>query len=324
MPETEAAPGGIIDDFATWLAKFLGYYSPPPKKKRVKKDPEVIGSAQKKRADDRYKKLSKEEKTKYDGLKKAAKSDKEKDYLDKALASQYSVADIEKFAKKINGKDAKWMQDNLKLTGNSKGKGVKQQWSHSCNATTVQAIRGQLDPIYALKLHEENTDITDADDSDGTKKNAKLADEQKKMLESKYGGTGHAGTAAARDDAASGSGRWADDLMNDISDVTGVEYSNKRVDGSTYKVEDAIKDIEKGLKVGHPVPIVIGNGPGQFTHYVLVTGFSEGPPKGWEIHDPWDGVTVHRSMADIKGGKIKLAGSNQITALDEPKTKKKK
>lgn len=311
--------GNFITDSITWLAKALGFYAPPPDKKRVKKDKPVptLGSAQKKRADKRLKNLSKEEREKFTKLTDAAKSPVEKDQLTKALACNYSIEDIEKFAKKINGKDDKWIQNNLKLTGSTDGKGVKQQWSHSCNATTVQAIRGQLDPIYALKLHEENTDITDADGQDATKKNAKLAAEQKTMLTSEYDGKAsgkHSGKAVARDKKG-GSGRWADDLMNDLSDVTGVKYENKQV-GDKYSVADAMKDVEKGAKVGHPVPIVIGNGVGQFTHYVLVTGLDKGPPKSWVIHDPWDGITVKRDVKDVKAGKINLANSNQITALD--------
>ena len=182
------------------------------------------------------------------------------------------------------------------------------------------AIRGQLDPIYALKLHEENPDLTDADDTDATKKNPKLAAEQKKMLESEYSGKAagkHKGKAADRDEGDKGGGRWADDLMNDMSDVTGVEYENKKI-SNKYKVEDAMKDIEKGLKQGHPVPIVIGNGPNQFTHYVLVTELDNGPPKTWTIHDPWKGETVSREVKDIKAGKINLAGSNQITVAFRP------
>jgi hypothetical protein len=83
-----------------------------------------------------------------------------------------------------------------------------------------------------------------------------------------------------------------------------------------------MKDVEKGLKCGHPVPIVIGNGIGQFTHYVLVTALDKGPPKAWTIHDPWDGITVAREVKDIKAGKINLAGSNQITALENPSAAK--
>ena len=39
--------------------------------------------------------------------------------------------------------------------GLAKGKGIKQQWHDSCAPTTMQAMMGELDPIYALKLHEE-------------------------------------------------------------------------------------------------------------------------------------------------------------------------
>lgn len=312
-------------DLITWVAKFLGFYSPPKKKKRLKKDPPVLGPAQQKRAEEKLKALDAKSRAKFEKLTKDVKSPKEKDYLHKALASNYSVDEIEKFAKKIKGKDEKWMKDNLKLTGNSKGKGVQQQWSLSCNATTTQAIRGQLDPIYALKLHEENPDLTDVDKSDATKKNPKLAAEQKKMLESEYSGKAsakHKGVAVSHDDTSgTGRGRWADDLMNDISDVTGVEYENKQVVGK-YKVDDAMKDVEKGLKQGHPVPIVIGKRPRDFTHYVLVTELDDGPPKTWTIHDPLSGDTVSREVKDIKDGKINLSGYNQITALDNPSAKK--
>jgi hypothetical protein len=289
-------------------------------------DRKIIGDAQKERADKKYEALNDEGKKRFNKLVEGTKSSEERDYIMKSLAANYSMDDIEAFAKKINGKDKDWLQNNLKLTGNTDGKGVKQQWSHSCNATTTQALRGELDPIYALKLHEENKDITTADNSDGAKANPKLAKEQKKALESEYSGPAsgkHKGKAVARDQLANGSGRWADDLMNDMSDVTGVEYANQKI-GSSYKVDDAVKDIDSGLKKGHPVPIVIGNSSTAYTHYVLVTGRDPGPPETFTIHDPWDGVTVKRSVQDVKDGKINLAGSNQISALEKPSTKEDK
>ena len=330
-------PFTAIADFGkgvvNWLAKALGFYQPPPPKVRYepptpekpaapeKKTKPVLGATQKKRADARLAALAPEDRKKFDAVVKDAGSDTEREYLQKGLACNYPVAEIEAFAKKIKGKDAKWMQDNLAMTGSSSGKGIKQQWSHSCNATTVQAIRGELDPMYALKLHEENADITDADDTDGAKKNAKLAAEQKAMLESNYGGvaTGSKGTAANREKEAAkaGRGRWADDLMTNMKDVTGLTYSQKKLDDS-YKVSDALTAIDKALAKGQPVPIVIGNGPNKFTHYVLVTFMDEGPPKEYTVHDPYDGVTVTRSAEDMSAGKINLAGSNQITALDLP------
>lgn len=314
----------ISIDMIRWAARMLGVFAPPPQKKRDPDQVPLLGEAQKKRAGEKLAALGAEDRKKFEKLAKDCKSKKEKDYLYKALASNHSVNEIEKFAKKIQGKDEKWLKDNLSLTGSSTGTGIKQQWSHSCNATTVQAVKGQLDPIYALEIHEQNADISDADDSDPTKVNPKLAAQQKKMLESEYSGTTHAkhsGTAAPRDGSGGGSGRWADDLLNDMSEVTGVKYSNKLIDDSTYKVADAMKDVEKGAKAGHPVPVVIGGSMGDYAHYVLVTGVVKGPPKGWVFHDPWDGITVTRSASDVKGGKINLAGHKRLTALENPSAK---
>lgn len=312
----------ISIDMVQWAAKMLGLYK---RTKKVRKPEQVplLGDAQKERAKEKLEALSADDRKKFEKLTETCSNQKEKDYLHKALASNHSVAEIEAFAKKIRGKDEKWMKDNLSLTGSSSGTGVKQQWSHSCNATTVQAVKGQLDPLYALKLHEENKDVSAADGSDATKKNPKLAAEQKKMLESEYSGTTHgkhSGTAAARD-GSGGSGRWADDLLNDMSAVTGVKYANKLVDDSTYKVSDAMSDVEKGAKAGHPVPIVIGGSVGDYAHYVLVTGYLKGPPASWVIHDPWDGITVTRTASDVKSGKINLAGHKRITAIENPSAK---
>jgi hypothetical protein len=64
----------------------------------------------------------------------ATKSEAEKQYLLKGVAAGHTVAELKAFAKKVQGKDAKWMRDNLSLTGSSTGTGVMQQWSQSCNA----------------------------------------------------------------------------------------------------------------------------------------------------------------------------------------------
>lgn len=328
----------FFSDGANWLAKALGIWAPPPPKQRLPSTPKptggtptptpqakpVVGSTQKGQADARLNKLPEKDRKRYDTIVASAKSDSERGYLTKALASNHSIDEIEAFSKKIQGKDEKWQQDNLKLTSNSSGKGVKQQWSHSCNATTVQAVQAELDPIYALKLHEENADLTGANDSDGAKMNPKLAAEQKAMLESKYSGgvkgaVGYAGKAADRDKAAKGSGRWADDLLNARSATTGLTYSTKMLDSKTYTIDKATADLDKALAKGQPVPIVIGDGKASATaHYVLVTQMDPGPPKQYTIHDVGAGVTVTRSADDLTKGKINLSGWNQIASIEVP------
>jgi hypothetical protein len=283
--------------------------------------PPILGSAQSDRADKLLKKMSPADQQKVSTLMGEAKSEPEKQFLLKGIAAGHSVQELQDFAKKIKGKDAAWMRDNLGLTGSSTGTGVEQQWSQSCNATTVQAVKGQMDPLYALKTHEDNPHVDQADNTDGMKTNPKLAQEQSDMLTSAYTGSvagGTAGVAAPR--SGGGSGRWADDLLNNVSDTTGVKYTTKQLGGTTT-VNTAMTAIDNGVSKGQPVPIVIGNSSTSYTHYVLVTGSDAGPPKKYTIHDPWSGTTVVRTEDELKTGKINLAGSNQISAYEEPATK---
>ena len=292
-------------------------------------EPPILGSAQSERSDAMLKKLPAADQEKVKKLMTGAKSEAEKQYLLKGVASGHSVTELQEFATKIQGKDATWMRDHLSLTSSSTGTGVKQQWSMSCNATTVEAVKGQMDPLYALKMHEENPDLDKADEYDGTKTNPKLAKDQKAMLTSDYkGGVAGAGTsggdAVARKSGQAAGGRWADDLLNNNSDTTGITYSTKQIGGTTT-VSDAVTSIDAGTSKGQPVPIVIGDGAGSPTaHYVLVTGSDPGPPKRYTIHDPASGTSVVRTENDLKNGTINLAGWNQIGAYEAPATKEVK
>jgi len=282
----------------------------------------IISTAQAKRAADKFNRVSVEDRIALLQILGKASSSEERLYIWKAFAACHSVEECRKFADKIRGKNKTWLNDHLKLTGSSKGKGVQQQWSHSCNATTVEAVHGEMDPVYALKVHEDNPKFGSVDDADATKKNPKLAADQKAMLESTYAGSAagaHKGVAANRGNAAAGSGRWASDKFNQLSKVTGATYVTEK----DPNVPNAMKSIDASVRQGVPVPIVIGNGPGQYTHYVLVTGSKAGPPKTYSIHDPWTGTTVSRSADAVKNGRINIAGSNQITAIENPKLEHK-
>jgi hypothetical protein len=109
-----------------------------------------------------------------------APTKRHKQNLQKAIAAGHSAAEIKAFNDKIKGKDEKWLQDNLHITASSTGTGVQQQWVMSCQATTAQAVKAELDPIYALKLHEENPEISQLAPSD----TIPMATEQKEWLES--------------------------------------------------------------------------------------------------------------------------------------------
>jgi hypothetical protein len=286
-------------------------------------EPPIMGSAQGERADATLKKLPEADQKEVQALMDNAKSEAEKQYLLKGVAAGHSAAELKAFAKKIEGKDEKWMRDNLSVTGSSKGTGVKQQWSMSCNATAAQAVKAQMDPIYALKLHEENPELDQADNADATAKNPKLAQEQKDMLTSNYTGARGpmSGGGAVPRSGPAAAGRWNDDLLNNNSDSTGITYAPKDV-GAGMSVNDAIGKIDSGTGRGQPVPIVIGdNGANKNAHYVLVTGMGKGPPKQYTIHDPGSGQTVVRTEDDIKNGKINLSGWNHLSTIEDPSTK---
>lgn len=281
-------------------------------------EPAILGDTQNARADAVMKKLPEADQKEVKGLMDAAKSEAEKQYILKGVAAGHTVAELKEFAKKVQGKDDTWMRDHLSVTGSSTGSGVKQQWSQSCNATAAQAVKAQMDPLYALKLHEENPQLDDADNTDGTKMNPKLAAEQKAGLESDYkGGIAGAGKGVATPRTGGGSGRWADDLLNNQSDSTGVSYKTQQ----DPPVADAMKSIDSGVGKGQPVPIVIGNSAGDYRHYVVVTGMTKGPPKQYTIHDPGSGKTVVRTEAQITGGALNLSGANRITAIENPSAK---
>ena len=141
--------------------------------------PEISGE-QDARATTKLEAMGKAEKEKVQKLLDEAPTEKHRQNLRKAIASGHAADEIETFAARIKDKDEKWLQDNLHLTSNSTGRGIQQQFHMSCQATVVQALKAELDPIYALKLHDENPDVSELAGSDSIS----MAREQKEMLES--------------------------------------------------------------------------------------------------------------------------------------------
>jgi len=252
----------------------------------------------------------------------AAPSERHKQSLNKAVAAGYSAAELATFAGKIAPHDEQWLQENTTVACTATGTGIQQQFHMSCNATTVQAVRAAMDPVYALKLHEDNPDLDKVQASAATS----LAVEQKAMLESASGpdliAAGlptDAGLAVHRSAAGGGvgAGRFAVDLLNKQSDVTGLRYENKKVDAASR--DAAVDTIGQELTLGRPVPLIVGATEGGTYHYVLAVGTHPGPPKTFFIHDPGLGITVARTEAQIKGNAMNLpSGWSRLTMYEKP------
>ncbi len=299
----EGQSGGIIDRVRTWFK---------PKKPVPRAD---LGPAQQERSDTLLAAMAPQDKAKVQTLLDGAQGD-EKKYLTKALASKHSAADLEAFAKTIKGKDQKWRDENLHLVGLAKGKGIKQQWHDSCAPTTMQAMMGELDPIYALKLHEENKTLTKADDDSPTAVNPKMAAEQKAILQS------HEGVAKPRaeDKAEGGEGMKLSGALNETSDTTGLKFDTTPVSAD----EDLGKGLDSAagaLNGGLPVPCRVSSDGQDGGHAVLLTGVDPGPPRRFSFHDPWEGETVVFTEEQIKKHEIDIAGWSKLTHIYLPSAK---
>ena len=280
-------------------------------------DHPILGGDQSKRASALEKSLSPADKKVFGEIMQAAKTPVEKSYISKGLAAGHSVGELKAFQAKIAGKDAKWLQDNLALTGNSQGKGVKQQWSMSCNATAAEAVKGEMDPLYALKMHEDNPNLTQADDTGGTKKNPKMAAEQKAWLESKNPDGSDGGQARDRGDRGKARGRWNTDLLNNQKGSTGLEYKSELF-ADDKAMEKGVKEMNACLDKKQPVPIIVGDGgANKNAHYVVITATDPGPPRYYSIHDPASGDTVIRSEDQLKKGNLDM-GWNKIAGIEKP------
>jgi hypothetical protein len=232
-------------------------------------------------------------------------------FLFKAIASGNNMSDVYWLSDQISGQDDAWMIDHLTLGDpRAVGGGIQQQWSTSCNAAVTLMMRGNYDPVFALKFRQAN-----AADPMGT--NAHQAQLEQQMLESQYGGNWQnvpqAGHAVAWD-MPGGIGRAADDLLNKHSTFTGLDFT-PHVPASQ---SDAVAVIDNRLRDGMQVPVILGGDGKTFAHYVLAMQRREGPNGvEFQLHDP-GGQTRWFSAADITAGRADLFGYSKIDGLDVP------
>ena len=149
-------------------------------------------------------------------------------WLLKAIASGNSMSDACWMWTQIQGQSDDWMMDNLTLSDpRAQGNGIKQQFSHTCGVTTVQALRGDYDPVYSLRTRRANTNINNVDAGNGDAVNPAMAAEQRNMHQQAYSGSthgAHSGVIASRSNLAAGGGRWKLGAIKDsIAEVNTIQ-----------------------------------------------------------------------------------------------------
>jgi hypothetical protein len=275
----------------------------------------VVGAHQRTRVRPAYDALSAADQRRFTQLLDGAENDAQRAYLLKGLAAGNNVDDLTTFARNVRGHDAAWLDRNARLSGDQ---GVRQQYHDTCGVTTVQALRGEYDPVYALNTRRGNDDVHDVDNSDGERVNPNLAREQRTSTETPYAGTthgAHTGRAVARD-AAGGKGRWVDDKLNQLTARTGLTYATRK-DPTPQQAADILRDrVGQGMQT----PIVIGNTAGGYNHYVLVTDtrVAEGRGREYRIHNPWDGRTTWVREQQILNRTMGVGSYNRINAIEVP------
>ena len=110
--KTGSAPGGVLGTFGDVVADMAHTALNTVKKVGEaiaavvqKQKSSTIGPTQQKRADAMQAKLSPADQKKYQTLLDGAKSDKQRDYLAKGLASGHSVSELQAFNARVAGKD---------------------------------------------------------------------------------------------------------------------------------------------------------------------------------------------------------------------------
>jgi hypothetical protein len=116
--------------------------------------------------------------------------------------------------------------------------------------------------------------------------------------------------------ASPGGGAWVESDMNARKQATGVEYTRRDIDDDV-RVDQALAILTVNLGMGIDVPIIVGSGPGDFAHYVVVVR-KDG--RRFQIHDVWAGQTVWRTARDFRRSQLLLpSGHMAISALAEPR-----
>jgi hypothetical protein len=283
----------------------------------------VIGEAEALRGAHLAEKLEPADRTTFQRLVDEASSNTARAFLYKALAAGHSLPEVQAFAAQISG----WKDDQLVATlsladdlGGAPGavqNGIKQQFDASCVATTAQALRGEVDPIYALAVRTQNTNINQVDDADAFAKNAALATEQKHLLEDLGGGR-----ATSRNDTvnAAGVSRTNLPLVYDaMTAYTGFTYANVFTDDVTNPAQTkALLDgLAKQLQQGIPTPLSITGDENRGGHAILACAVDgSGPSQRFLIHDPWDGATEWLTRASLEKGTFKVAGWNRLRGYE--------
>jgi hypothetical protein len=218
-------------------------------------------------------------------------------YLAKALAAGNTLDDLEWFRGAIQGQDEDWLRANATLIGEAP---LVQSFTDSCVPTVAQALQGELDPVYALR-HRLAGSVSEVDEEDPERVNARVSGEQRRMLEGQGGVAVPRAQKGGRGVPSNKGYEW---LADGAGDDAGIDYQLQDTRGDP---EAALEVLDRNLTWGIPTPTGVGSQ--RAGHALLaVERRGEGEDAEYLIYDPWLGGLQWVDRATIRSGRV--AGDN--------------
>jgi hypothetical protein len=213
----------------------------------------------------------------------SAESDHERAWLFKAASAGHGYDALRRFANAIRGHDQHWLDTHLSLvdrgdvgTQSRLGIAVRQYEATTCGTTTVIVARAEHDPLYALRLTEDDFDAAFAAER------AAVHDETN-VVHPQSAGTSPKGVATY------------------LTRYIGVPYRWRLVDDTDRReISRTLREVVGAVDRGVPVPLLIGGIVPR--HYVLVVGHERGTLL---IFEPTAGRTVAVPEQQFLDGDLK-------------------
>jgi len=229
------------------------------------------------------------------------------EFLDKALAMGYEGEDLENFFNQIEGMTDVWLRQNLTTTEPLRGRGLTQQWTTSCAATAAQSIRAELDPVYALDLHQSNEDISKRWNGAGnTEPNSHLATQQGQL------------TQAAATSGGNLVPFWLGEQID--SSFEGVKDVGKLIDATfsdssmKFKTQrhkfdsEGIATLDRQLQQGLPVLLSTVSESGGGHGVALLAKVNTKGKQAYLVSEPFSGVVKAVATEDVTRAKFSVSG----------------